>query len=326
MPKLEDPTAGGNSYLRPDSDWVTSDITVSTVADQTPIAPGYVVSDETKNGRRTVRFKSDTPIQNFYSIQSARYAIKEAKWNGIKLEVYYHPTHDYNIDLMLDVMKTSMKVFEREFGPYQFRQARMIEFPAVATFAQSFANTIAYSEDIGFLQDAQSAGRRPVEDRHGHLRHRPRNRAPMVGASSAGRRRAGLDDAERVRSPATRRCLVMEEIYGPEQVRKFLNQERDSYLQGRLGENVEEQPLYRVENQQYIHYRKGAMVLYRLKTEIGAAIIKRRAENDDRTLQIQSREPLPALDRLHEPSCARRRAPQHDALISTSSKRSRSTN
>ena len=96
-----------------------------------------------KNGRRTVRFKSDTPIQNFYSIQSARYATKETKWNGIELKVYYHPKHDYNIDLMLDVMKASMKVFEREFGPYQFRQARMIEFPAIATFAQSFANTIA---------------------------------------------------------------------------------------------------------------------------------------------------------------------------------------
>jgi aminopeptidase N len=69
--------------------------------------------------------------------------------------------------------------------------------------------------------------------------------------------------------------LVMEKIYGPEQVRKFLNQERDRYLQGRLGENVGEQPLDRVENQQYIHYQKGAMVLYRLKTEIGAEKLNR---------------------------------------------------
>ena len=29
--------------------------------------------------------------------------------------------------------------------------------PAIAVFAQSFANTIAYSEDIGFLQDDFSA-------------------------------------------------------------------------------------------------------------------------------------------------------------------------
>ncbi|MFM9862403.1 MAG: ABC transporter permease/M1 family aminopeptidase [Micropepsaceae bacterium] len=272
MPKLEDQTAGSNSYLRKDSDWVTSDITVSTVADQTPIAPGYVVSDVTKDGRRTVRFKSDTPIQNFYSIQSARYAIKQAKWNDINLEVYYHPAHDHNIGLMLDVMKTSMRVFEREFGPYQFRQARMIEFPAVATFAQSFANTIAYSEDIGFLQDAKALTADPSkidlvtyvtahEIAHQWWAHQ------VLGADVQGSTMLSESFA------SYSALLVMEEIYGPEQVRKFLNQERDKYLQGRLFETVEEQPLYRVENQQYIHYRKGSMVLYRLKTEVGAAMV-----------------------------------------------------
>lgn len=272
MPKLEDPAAGRNSYLRPDSDWVTSDITVSTVADQTPIAPGYVVSDETKNGRRTVRFKSDTPIQNFYSIQSARYATKETKWNGIELKVYYHPEHDYNIDLMLDVMKASMKVFEREFGPYQFRQARMIEFPAIATFAQSFANTIAYSENIGFLQDTKAILADPSkidmvtyvtahEIAHQWWAHQ------VLGADVQGSTMLSESFA------SYSSLLVMEEIYGAEQVRRFLNQERDTYLQGRLQENVEELPLYRVENQPYIHYRKGAMVLYRLKTEVGAAVV-----------------------------------------------------
>ena len=43
------------------------------------------------------------------------------------------------------------ELFGEAFSPYQFRQARILEFPAYATFAQSFANTIPYSEDIGFL-------------------------------------------------------------------------------------------------------------------------------------------------------------------------------
>jgi ABC-type transport system involved in multi-copper enzyme maturation permease subunit len=312
MPKLEDPNAGANSYLRPDSDWVSSDITVSTVADQTPIAPGYVVSDETKNGRRTVHFKSDTPIQNFYSIQSARYATKRTEWNGIELKVYYHPEHDYNIDLMLDVMKTSMKVFEREFGPYQFRQARMIEFPAIATFAQSFANTIAYSEDIGFLQDTKAIVADPSkidmvtyvtahEIAHQWWAHQ------VLGADVQGSTMLSESFA------SYSSLLVMEEIYGPEQVRRFLNQERDTYLQGRLTENVEEQPLYRVENQPYIHYRKGAMVLYRLKTEVGAAVV-----NDALKKMIErykfAANPYPRstdfMKLLREAT-----GPQHDALI-----------
>ncbi len=272
MPKLEDPTAGATSYLRPDSDWVASDITVSTVADQTPIAPGYVVSDTTKNGRRMVHFKSDTPIQNFFSIQSANYATKQASWNGIELKVFYHPEHAYNIDLMLNVMKTSMQVYEREFGPYQFRQARMIEFPAIATFAQSFANTIAYSEDIGFLQDAKALAADPSkidmvtfvtahEIAHQWWAHQ------VLGADVQGSTMLSESFA------SYSALLVMEQIYGPEQVRKFLNQERDRYLQGRQQESVEEQPLARVENQPYIHYQKGATILYRLKAEIGAGIV-----------------------------------------------------
>ncbi|MCE9524262.1 MAG: aminopeptidase [Alphaproteobacteria bacterium] len=274
MPKLEDKTAGANSYLRPDSDWVASDITVSTIEGQTPIAPGYVVSDETKNGRRTVHFKSDSPIQNFYSIQSARYAIKQQKWNGIDLAVYYHPEHAFNVDLMLSVMKTSLDLYAREFGPYQFRQARIIEFPAIAVFAQSFANTIAYSEDIGFLQDAHALAADPSkidmvtyvtahEIAHQWWAHQ------VLGADVQGSTMLSESFA------SYSALLVMEKMYGPEQVRKFLNQERDRYLQGRLGETVEEQPLVRVENQQYIHYRKGAMVLYRLKTELGAGIVNR---------------------------------------------------
>jgi ABC-2 type transport system permease protein len=173
---------------------------------------------------------------------------------------------------MLDVMKASMKVFEREFGPYQFRQARMIEFPAIATFAQSFANTIAYSENIGFLQDTKAILADPSkidmvtyvtahEIAHQWWAHQ------VLGADVQGSTMLSESFA------SYSSLLVMEEIYGPEQVRRFLNQERDTYLQGRLQENVEELPLYRVENQPYIHYRKGAMVLYRLKTEVGAAVV-----------------------------------------------------
>src|SRR5690606_27920001 len=41
------------------------------------------------------------------------------------------------------------------------------------------------------------------------------------------------------------------------------------------GERVEELPLYRVEDQPYIHYRKGALVFYRLREEIGEQALNR---------------------------------------------------
>ena len=65
-----------------------SDITLTTDAGQTPIAPGSRVSDVTKDGRRTARFVSPAPILNFFSIQSADYKVASRDHNGIKLSVY----------------------------------------------------------------------------------------------------------------------------------------------------------------------------------------------------------------------------------------------
>jgi hypothetical protein len=67
--------------------------------------------------------------------------------------------------------------------------------------------------------------------------------------------------------------MVMEHEYGPHMMRKFLKYELDNYLSNRGGEAIEEMPLYRVENQGYIHYRKGAIVMYALKDYIGEEAI-----------------------------------------------------
>jgi aminopeptidase N len=68
VPKLEDLSATERNYI---GDWTRADITVSTSADQTPIAPGKKVSDVIQAGRRIARFVSDAPILNFFSVQSA---------------------------------------------------------------------------------------------------------------------------------------------------------------------------------------------------------------------------------------------------------------
>jgi ABC-2 type transport system permease protein len=67
----------------------------------------------------------------------------------------------------------------------------------------------------------------------------------------------------------------MEKKYGRDKMGKFLRYELDSYLSSRSGELVEELPLYRVENQPYIHYRKGSLAFYRLREEIGEQALNR---------------------------------------------------
>lgn len=69
--------------------------------------------------------------------------------------------------------------------------------------------------------------------------------------------------------------MVMEREYGRAHMRRFLKYELDRYLEGRGGETLDELPLYRVENQQYIHYRKGSLAFYRLREEIGEQALNR---------------------------------------------------
>ncbi|OYU32953.1 MAG: aminopeptidase [Comamonadaceae bacterium PBBC2] len=275
-PKLEDTAANAHHYLRHDSDWVTADITLSTDADQTPLAPGYTVSDTTANGRRTLVTRTEAPIHNFFSLQSARYAVGQDRWTGkdgkpVALSVYYHPDHPRNVQRMLDAMKASLDVFSTAFSPYQFTQARVLEFPAYASFAQSFANTVPYSEGVGFIQNFKDADKDEKIDvvtyitaheiAHQWWAHQ------IVGADKQGMTLLSESFAQ------YSALLVMEKLYGKEQIRKFLKAELDRYLRRRGAEAVEELPLNRVENQGYIHYQKGSLAMYWLKEVVGESVV-----------------------------------------------------
>jgi aminopeptidase N len=275
---LEDDAANARHYLRPDSDWVTADIRLSTDADQTPVAPGMTVSDTTADGRRTVVTRTEAPIHHFFSLQSARYALQTDTWTSpqgepVALAVYYHPEHDHNVQRMLDAMKISLGVFTERFSPYQFRQARILEFPAYASFAQSFANTVPYSESIGFIQNFRD------EDRDGKIDLVTYVTAHEIAHQWWAHQVIGADKQGMTMLSETfsqyAALLVMEKLYGKAQIRKFLKTELDRYLRSRGSEAVEELPLARVENQGYIHYNKGAVAMYGLKEIIGEAPVNR---------------------------------------------------
>jgi len=61
----------------------------------------------------------------------------------------------------------------------------------------------------------------------------------------------------------------MKEEYPQEHIKEFLKEELDRYLRGRTFEQKKEMPLALVENQNYIHYGKGANIMYSLQDYIG---------------------------------------------------------
>ena len=267
MPKLEDDAARAVNQLR--ADWVSADITVTTSADQTPLAPGYKVSDETRDRRRIARFKTEAPVMHFFSIQSAAYETHADKLGDIDLTVFSHPAHRYNVAAMLAAMKASLDLYSRIFSPYQFHQARIAEVP-YGDFAQSFANTIPFAENLGFLVEHTDPEKIDTvtyatahEIGHQWWGHQ------IVPADMQGSNMLTETFAQ------YSALLTMEKLYGKAQIRKFLKYELDNYLRGRSRDLASEQPLVRVENQPYIHYRKGAVVMYFLKEELGEDTVDR---------------------------------------------------
>lgn len=270
MPKLGDPWALGQTYLTGESDWLDFETTVSTSPDQIALAPGYLQREWTENGRRYFHYKMDAPILGFWSYLSARYTVRRDTWNDVAIEVYYHEPHSYNVDRMIDGVKKSLDYFTKNFGPYQHRQVRILEFPRYATFAQSFPNTIPYSEGIGFvarLDDPEAIDYvfyvTAHEVAHQWWAHQ------VIGANMQGA--TVLSETLSQYSA----LMVMEKEYGKDKMQKFLKYELDRYLSARGGELVEEMPLELVENQGYIHYRKGSLVMYALRDYMGEEALNR---------------------------------------------------
>ncbi len=268
-----DTTALGNTYISSSADWITFETTVSTSSDQIAIAPGYLQKEWEENGRRYFHYKMDSSILNFYAYQSAKYEVIRDKWKDINIEIYYHKGHEYNLDRMVKGVKKSLEYYEANFSPYQHRQVRIIEFPRTGgTFAQSFANTIPFSEGIGFIAKVDDDDPDGIDYPFSITSHEVAHQwwaHQVIGANTQGA-------TVMSESLAEYSCLrVLEKEYGSEKMRVFLKDALDRYLQGRTFEQLKEKPLIFNENQQYIHYNKGSLVLYALSDYIGESIFNR---------------------------------------------------
>jgi aminopeptidase N len=266
----DDPAGLAVNGLAPDADFIAYEATVSTEPDQIAISPGYLQREWTEGGRRFFHYKMDAPILNFYAFQSARYAVKKDVWPGpagsVAIEIYHHPAHTFDLDSMDASVKDALAYCSAAFGPYQYRQFRIVEFPRYASFAQSFPNTIPFSEAIGFIARVRPDDPKDIDYPYYVTAHEAAHQwwgHQVMGGEAQG-------SSMLVESLAQYSALmVMKKKFGSAKMRRFLSYELNRYLTGRAFEQKKELPLSRVENQPYIHYSKGSLVFYALQDYIG---------------------------------------------------------
>lgn len=264
IPKLEDVAARQQIYDIPSADWINSETTISTSPDQIAIAPGYLEKEWMENGRRYFHYRMDVPTLPGTSVNSARYQVLRDRWHTVNLEIYYDPQHTYDLERMRQSMKDTLDYCTENFSSFQFRQLRILEFPRYQTFAESFPNTIPFSESIGFItRVGPTSLNLPYFVTAHEIAHQWWGHQ-VITANTEGATMPVESLAEYTA------LMVMKHHLPPESMKKFMRRELDRYLFGRSQERTEERPLLRVTfNQAYIHYSKGALVMYALQDYIG---------------------------------------------------------
>jgi ABC-2 type transport system permease protein len=275
LPHRGDPLGSRTNLFTKDSDWINFHTTVSTADSdsegkpQIAIAPGYLQKDWHQNGRHYFEYSmGDVKMLDFFSYVSARYEVKKEVYQGvdgpINIEVYYDPHHPYDVDDMIASSKAGLGYYEANFSPFQFKQFRILEFPRYRGFAQSFPNTVPYTEP-GFISRVVD----PKEDidrtyfvtahelAHQWWGHQ------LIGGAVEGSNMMSESLAE---YSALR---IAQKRYGDDQMHKFLKHELDGYLRGRAGESRKEPPIVLVQREAYVWYQKGSLVMYGLADYIG---------------------------------------------------------
>lgn len=273
LPPRSDARGLSRNFISDDSHGVNFEIVIGTEKDQTAVAPGYLQREWAENDRKYFHYKMDKPMLPFFNVVSARYEVMRdqttinvdsATTKDINLEIYYHEGHEYNLESMMKGLKKSFAYFSENFTPYQYRQMRILEFPRYSSFAQSFANTVPFSEAIGFMLKIEDEDDVDVayyvtahEIAHQWWAHQ------VIAADVQGSQ--VLSETLSQYSA----LMVMKQEYPREHMQEFLKEELDRYLSGRNREQKKELPLVLAENQQYIHYGKGANIMYALQDYIG---------------------------------------------------------
>lgn len=292
QPPQDDKWGLGNFLFNDDADYITYEAIVSTSPDQIAVSPGYIQRTWEEKGRKYYHYKMDGEMDMFFNLVSARYQVSKDIWKGdngkeVNIEIFHHPTHTYNVDRFIGSVKASLDYFGKNFTPYQYRQMRILEFPRYAGFAQSFPNTVPYSESFGWVGDFSDPNKTDYcfyvtahEVAHQWWGHQ------VTPSNTRGANQLSESLAE------YSALMVLKKEYGEETMQKFLKYALDGYLGGRAGENKFEETLMQNDSRAYVWYQKGSLIMYALADYIGEENLNRGLRNFLDTAAFRQKAPF----------------------------------
>ena len=259
----DDPEAGRQQSAIRDFDRIPVETIVGTSIDQTAIVPGVLRRSWTENGRRYFHYGTREPETFATAVFSGRYAVREGKWGqDVALQVFHHPPHDKNVDRMIQGMRSALDYYTSVFGPYPYRELRIIEIPPYSINARAFPSALALAERNFIARTEPGLVDLTFFGTVHEVAHQW-----WGGQVRPAYAQGGAFVSESLSNYSA--MMVVETVLGPAEARRVYDYQMDRYLRVR-GETGRDVPLLYVDDHPHVAYGKGAVALYTLREHLGA--------------------------------------------------------
>ncbi len=265
IPPLDDVAARVDRNTQP---LIDLDLTVGTAGDHTAVAPGERRRTWTERGRRYVRYVTDVPVSADFPVLSARYAVREARWEDpeapgqtVQIQVFYQPGRDWNVERFVRSAQATLTVLSERLGPYPHRQLKIVSAPDPGMGATAFPGLITVRDGLAAMRPDEDP--RDVDFAFAVMAHEVAHQwwghrlvpalvegAPLLTESLAWY--SAMD--------------VVEATLGPDHLRRLVGVLRQAYLAPRPESGV---PLLRAVDH-FDAYRKGPFAMVALREYVGA--------------------------------------------------------
>jgi aminopeptidase N len=224
---------------------------------------GELVNQWQSEGRNYFQYQSTTPDRQKFTIYSGQYDVYRNNNYRIPIEVYHHPQHQQNVELIAEQVGKALIFYEQKFGNYPFEQVRVVEFVYYDGMVFSEGGVIGIPEVLVWKSEAQGLGKESIIDWVTYLLGYSWWEEQIISADVAG----GMTIREALSSYGN--LLYQRSRRTPQEQQLARQQLMRDYFRDLCKIDFKEPPLIDVYNELPIARFKGGMVLEQIENLIG---------------------------------------------------------
>ncbi|RVU35474.1 hypothetical protein EOE67_13970 [Rheinheimera riviphila] len=242
----------------------TFSATLSTTRAQTALTSGEIVQQWQQGGRSYYQYVMPKTVYPVVGYFSAEFHSHHFSADGIPVTIYYHPQHQRNVAEIAKAAAVTLKYMQKNFGDYAYPSLKLVEVPPYHAFGgRASAGIVALNESL-FLQDYQDGAA---------INNVARNTIHEVAHQWFGEKLTPkIARGEKVLTESMAKAIeatVLGQMYGEAMQQSLMAYNLRRYQSGRAFAHQAEPSLLNLEQQEYIAYGKGPIVLQALQQQLG---------------------------------------------------------